>query len=361
MKSFILFCATLITGSCFAQRPMNGHLSAAVSTTTTGARTTATGDTVTLSNIAATDTVRMLYRHAAPGNGYTTGTNSYNDRAFAERYDFNHNDTSVNVIGVFTLFGGTVNPASTQKAALKVWRQGSEIPVGPNLSFSGFPTDELARMEVPVTQLGIGNSSMKKFFFAAPTDFITGGFFVGYGIDYNFNTLAGDTIALTTTTKGHRAAPGYKLKYTISGADTTAIDTIITVQNATFWADGKWRDNYTQTDSLYNNLAIYPILLVGHAASVNGVTQGQLSISGAYPNPATNSTNIRYSLLSPATVSVTITDLSGRAVISLPETHITAGNHTTPISTESLPTGQYLYVITTSNGDGLAGKIEVLR
>jgi len=343
MKSIVLFTVLLIAANCgFAQQ----------------AKSTATGDTLTLSNISNTDTVRMLY--PSPAGGYTAGTNSYNDKAFAERYDFNHNDTSVNVIGVFACFGGHVNPSSTKSVTFKVWRQSYRSPVGPHLYFLGFPQDLLDSVVVPVTQLGVG--TLKKFMFPYPTDFITGGFFVGYSIDYDYLGLAGDTIGLTSSIKGHRTTPHYNVKYTIgTGGDTTAADTFIVVQNATRWADGLWRDNYTQNDSLNNDLAIFPIVLIGHANEVKGITHNQLTLFGAFPNPADDNTNIRFTLQNATDVTISVTDMSGRTVLSGQPMQLSSGEHTSPVNTSSLPAGDYLYIITTSAGDGMAGKMSVSR
>lgn len=345
MKKFILFAVTLFGGTCaFAQQ----------------AKTTATGDTLILSNISTADTARVLYTIPAPGTGYTAGTNSYNDQAFAERYNFNHNDTSVTVIGVIARFGGTVSASSARSITLKLWEQGSWSVIGSHLNYTGFPSNVIDSVVVPVSQLGIG--TLKQFLFPAPSGFITGPFFVGYSVNYNFNTLSGDTIGLTSSIKNHRSVPGYTLKYTIGTAgDTTAIDTFITVQNATQWSDGRWRDNYTQNDSLYNDLAIFPIVITGHAISVKGITHNQLTLFGAYPNPANDHTNIRFALAAATDVTISVTDMSGRAITAERSEHLLAGEHTVPVNTTNLPAGDYLYLIRTSGGDGMAGKFVVTR
>jgi hypothetical protein len=345
MKKIILFVGLLIGATCsFAQQ----------------AKTTATGDTSTLSNISVADTARMLYTHAAPGAGYVAGTNSYNDQAFAERYDFNHNDTSVNVIGVIAQFGGSVSASSAKTITLKVWRQGNSVNVGDHLYFSGFPTDMVDSLVVPFTDLGIG--ATKQFMFPYGSDFLTGGFFVGYTMSYNYSTLAGDTIGLMSSLQNHRSVPGYTLKYTIGTAgDTTAIDTFITVQNATQWSNAQWHDNYSQNDSLYNNLAIFPIVVTGHAAGIKGITRNQLTLFGAYPNPAYSNTNIRFTIATDANVSVSITDMSGRLVVAENEVFLAAGEHTVAVNTNSLTAGEYIYLIRTSGGDGMAGKFVVVK
>ena len=73
-----------------------------------GARTTAVGDTIVLSNVTTADTLAL---YAADSGGYATGTDYWGDQAFAELYTFNGYDSSVVVLGVFAEFGGVVNPS----------------------------------------------------------------------------------------------------------------------------------------------------------------------------------------------------------------------------------------------------------
>lgn len=362
MKKFIFVTvAAIVSTQGFAQKAMHSHTQEISATAGTGAKTTAVGDTTTLSNIASSDTVRVLYTHAA--GGYTTGINAYNDKGFAERFSFNGNDSSVKIIGVLAQFGGTVNPSSTKNVTLKVWGQrGSSGMVAPHTYYQGFPDGILDSLVVPITQIGIGATAdtLKQFMFATPTNFISGSFFVGYTINYNYAALGGDTIALASSTDGHRTTADYYLGYKKNAAgDTVAVDTFLNVQNATLWSDNGWRDNYTQNDSLYNNLAIFPIVIIGSPTSVKGITHNNLTLFGAYPNPATSSTNIRFTLKAAADVTIDITDMSGRNVRSEKLSHLPIGEHTTAVNTAALPAGEYLYIIRTSQGDGMAGKLEI--
>lgn len=364
-KIILIAVAALLSFSSYAQKMMHGHSAHIQPTIKTVAKPTGIGDTLTLSNIAASDTVRVLYTHDAPGAGYTTGANSFNDKGFAERYGFSGADSSIKVIGVITQFGGSVNPASTKSITLKVWSQGARSMVNANMYYLGFPNNVLDSIVVPVTQLGIGvaTDTQKQFMFATPTDFLSNdAFFVGYTFNYNYATLAGDTIALAASEDGSRMTPNYILRYKVDTAgDTTAVDTAVYVQNATLWSDNLWRDNYSQNDSLYNNLAIFPIVIIGTPSSVGSVTRNGFSLMGNYPNPANNITNIRFGLSAADDVTISISDMNGRTVYTDSRANLISGTHSVSVNTSGLPVGEYIYLVRTSAGAGMAAKMVVCR
>jgi hypothetical protein len=362
MKRLLFLSAfAVVATSAWGQRAMHGHIPSHTRGTATAAKPTATGDTVTISNIANTDTARLLYTHPAPASGYTTGTNSYNDKGFAEKYRFGTN--AVKVIGFATQFSGAVNPASTKSIVLKVWSQGSESMITARSYYQGFPSSVTDSLSVPVTQLGIGTTkdTIKRFMLAAPSAFRTGNFFVGYTFNYNYAELNGDTIALATSTDGKRTSANYTLRYNTSGSDTVSVDTIINVQNATQWADNIWHDNYTDNDSLYNNLAIFPIVILGDPTGMEGVTHRQLTLYGTYPNPSSADCNLRFSLASSVSVSISVTDMAGRIVLPGITTTLSAGMQIVPMNTYALPSGDYIYTISTSAGDRIGGKFTIIQ
>ncbi len=324
------------------------------------ARTTATGDTLKLSNMPATDTI-VLYKVGSKDSGYVTGPNYWGDKAFAERYDINGLDSSVSVLGVFTLFGGKVNLASSNTVYLNVWNTTPVQPITGSILYNGFPQDLLNTVNVPVTNLGIGTTvdTLKKFLFASPTMPIGSSFFVGYSMGYSFATLNGDTICLASSKNGERKPTAVStLVFNTSAGDTT-LDTIINVQNATQGADNYWYDNYTQNDSIKNNLAVYPIVVIGTPNAVKGVTRNGFTFYGNFPNPADHVTNIRFALNRQADITVQVMDMTGRVVNTISQHEAGSGEQTIAVSTADLATGDYLYLVRTSSGDGIAGKITV--
>ena len=360
MKKTILFVLSLVlAANAIAQRhAFRTHTSGPVA----AAKTTAVGDTLALTNINTADTLTM---YSYPAGGFVTGPNSFGDRGFAERYEINGHDSSVTVIGVMSHFGGKVNPASTHSVNFKVWGLTPLVPITSSWAYNSFPGAGLDTITVPVTHLGIGTTvdTVKSFFFPHPTDTIQGAFFVGYDMTYNYSSLNGDTLGLYSTQNGVRNSPFYNIvmSTTLTEEPDTTYDTVIVVQNATLWSDNNWRENYTQNDSIFNNLAIYPIVVIGQPTGIGSVTRNGLTFFGNYPNPASETTNIRFSLANPADVTISVMDMNGREVKNIKQLHLSASEHNIPLNVSSLAPGVYVYSIVTSSGDGIAGRLTVSR
>ena len=362
-RSFILVIAVLVNVACFAQRIKSVHPQQLPADVTAvyasgGAKTTAPGDTYTLKNRPDTAT-KTIYLVGSRDSGYVTGTNYWGDKAFAERYDVTDSARNYQVIGVMAQFAGRIHTGSTHSVIFKVWDQGSMQPISGTRFFNGFPNNELTTVNVPATQIGIGVSAdtLKSFFFGTGTVDLSTSFFVGYSIDYNFSDLGGDTLGLQSTWDGYRKPLAlYTLKYNVSEFDTT-LDTVFNVQNATLGSDNIWYDNYWQNDNILNNLIIYPIVVAGFPTGTKGITKNNLTYFGCYPNPTVNSTNVKFSLASGADVTIQVMDMSGRVLSTIDEHGLAAGDHVIPVNTASLPAGEYLYLVRTSQGDGIAGKV----
>ncbi|MCD6011987.1 MAG: Secretion system C-terminal sorting domain [Flavipsychrobacter sp.] len=358
----ILSVLVLLSLNSFAQRagkvqpeairmydPLSGVLHSA--------KTTVLGDTLTLSHIATTDSL-TIYKLAS--GGYVTGTNFWGDKAFAERYDHT-DDTGKNmkVIGLFALFSGNVTAASNKTVTFTVWDEGPKQMISATRHFRGFPNNILDTLTVPGTQLGIGATidTLKQFLFATPTVNFHSSFFIGYSINYDYASLAGDTLGLASTLHGDRfPAIDYTFSYNVSTFDTT-LDTVFNVQNAVKQSDNRWYDNYSQNDSIRNNLAIYPIIIMGYPASVKGITRNYLTFYGNYPNPTTGNTNVKFSLAKNTDITIQLMDMSGRVLNTSQENNVDIGEHILQLNTAALPAGEYLYLLRTTDGDGIAGKI----
>ncbi len=381
-KLFILAIALSINIVAFAQRVIHTRATDINSINNSGfifgqnnsnARITAVGDTLVLSNIPAADTPLVIYSAGISDSGYLTGTDIYGDQGFAERYDINGSDSSVIVIGVVALFNGTVSPSSAKTITFNAWNVGAPLVVSATFEYSGFPGTGIDSLVVPITQLGIGTATdtIKTFLFPNFTpDTVQSSFFVGYTINYNFATLNGDTLGLACSTNGTRTSAVYDTTtYTDSVVNSTGtadsaiyvLDTVVNVQNTTQWSDYSWHDNYTDNDSLFNVLAIYPIVYINSATGIKGVTRKDLTFFGNYPNPAVNSTNIKFSLLHNASVTIQIMDMKGGVIGTINNTNLSIGEHIIPVNTSGMPSGDYLYFIHTSGGDGIASKMTVLR
>ncbi len=365
-KTFLLLFTAYLTTSCFAQRIVTTHETPVTSAHSgSNARTTGVGSTETLTNIAPFDPL-VVISYTGTSHGYVAGTNSFNDKAFAERYFFNGHDSSLKVIGVMAQFGGKVTTTSTNAVNFKVWDITVPKRVSGTIVYEGYPNNTVNSLAVPFTQLGIGpttaTDTMKSFTFASPSVALNGAFFIGYDMSYAFTSLSGDTIGLASTQNGHRSISLYNLAYTIGDdGDTTHVDTIMHVQNATQWADNYWHENYTENDSIFNDLAIFPIVLIGGPTGVNSVTKNDLSLFTNYPNPASTSTNIQFAVATATTVTINLLDMSGKLVNNISNQQYSAGTHTLSVATDQLPAGNYIYTIKTAAGDALAGQLSVAR
>jgi len=379
MKKLLLVAiATTSFTYCFAQSasikastkiPVN-KINSETHTNGACARTTAAYDT--LSNITSIDSV-TLYKAGSDTSGYVTGTDIYGDMGFAERYDFNDSDSTLQVIGIVAMFGGTYSDSAVDSVIFRVWDMGSQGTFDPFYSsyyYNGLPNIVLDSITVPVNQLGInlGNASLdtpKAWFFSTPTNYLDSSFYAGYNIYYSPGSLNGDTIGLYCTLEGERESP----LYSIVGTAYSTIDSdtlIINVQNATQNAGGNWIDNYF--DNIYfdsvgfaNDLYIFPIVVFQKVSSVKGVTKNNFTLYGNYPNPAVAATNIHFSLAAETDVTVQIEDLNGHLVNTIKQNNLCTGEHTIPVETSGMAAGDYLYIIRTSGGDGIASKMSIIK
>jgi phosphatidylserine/phosphatidylglycerophosphate/cardiolipin synthase-like enzyme len=81
-----------------------------------------------------------------------------------------------------------------------------------------------------------------------------------------------------------------------------------------------------------------------------------------FPNPFSSNTSIQFDLQSEQTVSLTVFDISGRAVSTLLRNEkFERGQHTVDFDGSKLAGGIYIYKIQISNGDSAAGRMSLIR
>ena len=73
-------------------------------------------------------------------------------------------------------------------------------------------------------------------------------------------------------------------------------------------------------------------------------------LEGSFPNPFNPTTTIRYSLLEPQEVSVSVWDLSGQLVATLQSGFQEAGEYSVPFSADDLPSGTYFVRLQSPEG-----------
>jgi hypothetical protein len=354
MKKTFLLIAILSVNLALAQAPChnyNGIKKGSGFSSVRHKTTDETHDSLYMYNLGPGDT--GIYAYSLPGDsGLVSGTNARGYYGFAERYNYNGDDSAVTVIGVAAIFVGRVNPASTKTVGIKVWTAAGATPGSrPNLIYSGFPAVPLNCVVAPYTDLGISDSTveLREFYFVMPTP-VSDTFFVGCTLNYAWDSLNGDTIGVATTKNGNRTSP----LYTVAGADTT-----VNVQNTTLRPMDVWVDNGYDL-GLSVNYWLFPIVnttVISHT----GIIRNDFTFYGNYPNPAVNYTAVKFALAHSSGVTIQVIDPHGRNVSVISEPVLAAGEHIISLSTANLPSGSYLYVIRTADGDGIAGKISVIR
>ncbi len=92
------------------------------------------------------------------------------------------------------------------------------------------------------------------------------------------------------------------------------------------------------------------------------VKNPQLSLleAGIYPNPARDMTTVFFSLNKPEQVTITVTDISGRAVVIHPSSYYAAGRNEYRLPTGDLANGIYLVTLTSETGKRVL-KMEVIH
>lgn len=372
MKKLVLVALGAVSFfSSFAQTNSKGvrknlDFSPVLSMDVVASKTTADGDTLSKVNfdVSQLDSMANYRIGSTPyDSGFVYGPNPFGDKAWAERFDFNGNDSSVKVIGTFALFGGRLNTVMPPSHTInfKVWGQSAwstAANFGANWKYNGLPgATLLTSQNISINNLGIdisgaGADTIKAFLFSTASNYIADSFFVGYTPNWSFSASNGDTIGLKTTRDGYRYAP----YYFVAGTDT-----IINVKNVTQYSDNSWADNAFENFQLGHHLAIFPILVVKYNANaVNGVSKNNLELFGNYPNPASSVTNIKIALKKAARVDVSITDMSGRVIKTISR-DLNAGAALIAVETADMAAGNYLYLVRTSEGDGVASTFSVVR
>lgn len=352
MKQLFILFALIVGYSASAQLPSySGVKKAGFSECPLHKTAMGPHDSLFLHNLGAADSEIYMYSFD-DGTGLVSGANSFGYYGFAERYNYSGGDSAVTFLGIAAVFVGKVSPASTKVLQLKVWNStGKKATSSPHLFYSGLPELVAANsLGVSYTDLGISDTAVqvKQFYFPAVSS-VSDTFYVGAMSNYTWEHLDGDTIGVATTKVGNRTDP----IYTVSGDDT-----IINVQNATLRPMDVWVDNGYDLD-FKMNYWLFPI--VNTRVYTAGIKRNDFTFYGNYPNPAVTNTAIKFGLAQPADVEVQVVDANGRTIKTIDKPALSIGDHLIQLSTTDMPAGNYLYVIRTSAGDGIAGKITVTK
>ncbi|OJW83498.1 MAG: hypothetical protein BGO69_08485 [Bacteroidetes bacterium 46-16] len=311
------------------------------------AKGTANGDTLILINHVDT----FFYYTFIDTPGYIYGMNAFGYNSAAERYDFNPADSSLELLGIVSEFTGHYQASTNKMVTLKAWSQGTLTGTSP-IKYNGFPNTLLDSINVSIKNLGIdptgAHADSGKYTVLPSHVMLTDSFFVGFSMDYVYPFVGGDTIGLMSSNDGKRLTT----LYTVVGPDT-----IYNVKSAV-GSGNSWADNY-RFYGLKNDLAIFPVVIIHTVTSVHGIGRNDFTYYGAYPNPATTNTNVKFALKNAASVTIELMDVTGRVVTKTAANNLSTGEHIIPVETANLTPGNYIVLVRTSAGDGIGQQITV--
>jgi hypothetical protein len=84
------------------------------------------------------------------------------------------------------------------------------------------------------------------------------------------------------------------------------------------------------------------------------------TLSQNYPNPFNPSTTIRFAITQTAQTTLKVYDVMGREIAALVNETLTPGAYTTKFDATNLPSGTYIYVLT-SGGHRLTNKMVLIK
>jgi len=263
------------------------------------------------------DSAPKLYSWQAPATGYVFGNNSYGEIECAEKY---YATGSVNEVLVWH---GYVTGA-TGNTTVKIYSI-NPTTKGPSATVLG--------TSAAVITGSISTTAFTSYAFS-PAVAVTSNFAAAVV----FPVTTGDTVVVVSTAIG--------------------CSTPDSLSWLNFPAFGGWRST-PSIISGHPNADLYIIPIGTFATGVNEYSANGLSLLGAFPNPASDFTNISYRLNEPSNVSVKVFDLTGR-VIEKSSENLSAGNHNIKVSLKNLSAGNYYYTIKTEKAQ-LTSKFVVIK
>lgn len=263
--------------------------------------------------------------------GYYAGMSHKKQEGFGERYEISeHGD----VIGVIIHVKGTVTNDENE-AHVRIFDVASD----------GKPGTEIENGHIHFHDLNLDGSATVVMLNAHAHVHDT--FFAVFDIgDYAHGGYEGDTIGLLYSPDGSRAT-----------ADLGTLYRNVTSEHS--HGATSWEDFYTQNFTpIATHFAIYPIVEFEHehTAGLEQLSDGILTFSAPYPNPAENTLSVPFSLKEDSNVEFEVLDLTGKQVLTQKAGISNAGLHTHQLDISALNSGHYIIIIKTERGS-LATKI----
>jgi hypothetical protein len=326
------------------------------------------------------DTAASLIAISFPAgsHGSVAGVNDQGRSKFAQLYTMFNKPYGWTITGCISNWVGRTQVSSSRSLTIKVWKVDSSNAVKNDVntidSVTGFPGAELGNKSVSFSTLSPTVNPTPTTPIYHPlhtvTTFTTGipvnrPFFLGYEMPSGYvwgSSMLGDTLHLATTAQAtggvftvlNNARQNY-YAHIVAGPPK---DTCFLSVNCYYDGTGRWQD-YNWKDGVLMTLEIVPIV-TQWSDNVQGITRNNLTFFGNYPNPAVNTTNIKFSLVNSSDVSIEIMDINGRGISVINQPNMGAGDHVIPVSTANLASGVYIYMIK-AGADAFASQMTVTK
>lgn len=270
------------------------------------------------------DTAPFVYYNLGAA-GYLAGNSSYGQTEAAQKYTITGSGSVSEVLVWYAWVTGTNGTTSAKVYSLT----------------GGVPATALGTSSNTVTTGSLSTSAYTSYTFS-PAVSVTNKFAVASV--FPTTTAAGDTVCVVST------------KITCFEPDTASFLNIPPF-GGWFTTQALLNTPATPEDSSID-LMILPVIDIVIGVNEYPSSNG-LSLMGAYPNPASDFTNIKYSTSEAGAVSVEVFDLTGRVIHHSSE-KLSAGTHDLKVSLKDVAAGKYYYTIKTG-GAQLTSKFVVAK
>jgi hypothetical protein len=257
------------------------------------------------------DTALVYYWLPAPHQGYLTGNNLIqgvvSSTEVGQRYAFSGTGAVSEVLVWYGHLYGTTGNTSVKMYSVNAGKNpGTVLGTSNTVPMSALTTTAIATYSF------------------TPAVSITSDFYANVVLPTN-----GDTVAIASTRIGCNTPDS------IAGMNLTLVG----------WYN--YMELLNASAPLDTALEVFIVPIIDNTTGAEEIASSNgLMLKGAFPNPAIDVTNIKYSISEASNVSVTVFDLTGKIIYASSENK-SAGNHEVKISLKNISAGNYYYTIKT--------------
>ena len=269
------------------------------------------------------DTIYYYYQWDATtpiDSGYAFGNDKFGSVEVAQKYNYT----------------GVVNEVLVSVGYKKGTTGTTTVKIYDVSATNKQPLNVIGTSTTTITTGTISTTQYNSYTFASPVA-VNGNFAASVVLP---SPIAGDTIVVTATNLQCAGTDSLSwIKYNTAWGWLSTFNALATVYGYPY---------ATLVTFNYNiDLTIYPV--VDNTIGINEYPSNNgLTLLGAYPNPASDFTNIKYSINETSVVSVEVFDLTGRVIHHSSE-KLSAGTHDLKVSLKDVAAGKYYYTIKTGD------------